>query len=286
MSKCTVYAITGANGQIGRYLVSYLRQMGNIVFELVRSIDKAADEKYYRFFDLCEQSNMPSLQGVDVLIHTAYFFDLKDIEKYKAVNINGTIALFEKAKCDYVTYSIFISTISAYESAKSIYGRTKFQLEQHLSLYDNVIIVRPGLIFHHPLQGIAASLDRYIRTLHIVPIVSSGKQLIYPCLLDDLAKFIFKLSQEKSVSHNALVAASPVPITLTELIEYLSRQAQKKIFTLKIPFFFIFLTLKTLEKLRISLVLHSDNLLGLQYTDPCIDFSCTQKLGGEFHSLL
>lgn len=285
MSQCTVYAVTGANGQIGRYLVSYLRQRGNIVFELVRSINKAADEKYYRFFDLCEPNNIPSLKDIDVLIHPAYFFDLSDVEKYKVVNIDGTMALFEKAKNGGVKYAIFISTISAYEDAKSLYGKTKFQLEQRLRLYDNVAIIRPGLIFHHPLQGMAESLDRYIRKLRIVPVVGSGKQLIYPCLLDDLVKFIVTLSQKKPIVRDVLVAASFAPITLMALIEYLSKRAKKNIFTLKIPFVFIFLVLKTLEKLRIPLVLHSDNLLGLQYTNPGIDFSGAKKLGGEFNNL-
>ena len=39
------YAITGANGQIGSFLVDFLRKRRNTVYELVRAEDKAKEKK-------------------------------------------------------------------------------------------------------------------------------------------------------------------------------------------------------------------------------------------------
>jgi len=47
--------------------VEYLRNRGYIVYELVRSSEKAKDSKYYQFFDLAQPQKIPSLKGVDVL---------------------------------------------------------------------------------------------------------------------------------------------------------------------------------------------------------------------------
>src|SRR5690242_13777981 len=139
------YAITGANGQVGSFLVNYLRQQGHIVYELARSPEKVTDSNFYKFFDLAKPEQMPSLQDVDVLIHTAYFFDTLN-KHYKNINILGSQKLFQQAKIDQVKQAMFISTISAHPAAVSLYGKTKYQLEQLLlQENENTIILRPGL---------------------------------------------------------------------------------------------------------------------------------------------
>ncbi len=70
---------------------------GHTVYELVRSAEKAKDKSYYKFFDLAHPKNMPDLHGIDVLIHSAYFFDTTN-KKYSLINIKGTQQLFEQAK--------------------------------------------------------------------------------------------------------------------------------------------------------------------------------------------
>ena len=52
--KPLVCAITGANGQIGSYLVDHFRNNGYIVYELARSKEKVKDEIYYQYFDLSQ----------------------------------------------------------------------------------------------------------------------------------------------------------------------------------------------------------------------------------------
>src|SRR5207244_325159 len=98
-------------------------------------------------------------------------------------------------KNDNLKYIIYISTLSAHDTACSLYGRTKYQLEQILmQKYKNVIIIRPGLIFHDPLQGITAAMDNFVKKYPVVPLIGKGNQLIYPCFLEEFAQLILMLS--------------------------------------------------------------------------------------------
>lgn len=282
--KSLVYAVTGANGQIGSYLVDFLRKQGHTVYELVRSVEKVSDVRFFKAFDLTHP-DMPSLQGVDVLVHTAYFFDTSKKE-YEAINIHGTEGLFRRAAHDGVKNAIFISTLSAHQAACSRYGRTKYQLELSLKQsFTNVTVIRPGLVFTSPLRGITAAMDTFVQKLPVVPLIGSGKQLIYPCHLNELARLIAGLGDQPYKNAKPIIAAAEQAVTFRELVQYLAKQRQRKVMLLPIPFFSLLLLLKTVEFCKLSIGLRSDSLLGLQYADPQVDFSETRAVGAVFSSL-
>ena len=283
--KYLVFAITGANGQIGAFLVETLRAQGHVVYELVREAEKAKDKTYYQFFDLTKPEKMPSLKAVDVLIHTACFFDTTD-KTYELINVTGTQALFKQAKNDQVKYAIFISTLSAYPEARSLYGRVKYHLEQWLlKEHQNTVVIRPGLVFHTPLQGITAAMDRFVRNYPIVPLIGSGKQWLYPCLLEDLTELIINLSMHQPCIKKPMIAASDQVITFKQLVQYLAEQQQKKVRLCSVPFFVIYLSLKMVELCGLSIGLRSDSLLGLQYANKHLEFTQTKKQGIHFRGL-
>ena len=281
--KSLVFAITGANGQIGSYFVDYLRKKGNVVYELVRSPDKAKDKQYYRYFDLSELSAIPVLNDIDVLIHTAHYFDTTD-QNYRKINVIGTKALFEKAKKNQVNFSIFISSISTFSNAQSLYGRTKYEIEECIK-DENVIIVRPGLVLNQPLKGIAGAMDRFIQKSRFLPLIGNGRQQIYICFLNELTHLIFILSLSKPVVNNPIIAATEKGISFKQLLKSFASQQQKKIMFLPVPFYMAFFTLKVLEWLKLFSGLRSDSLLGLQFVNKEIDFSETKNRGFTFSGL-
>lgn len=283
--KPLLFAITGANGQIGSFLTDYLRKQGHIVYELVRSSEKAHDDKYYKFFDLAQPQQIPSLQGIDVLIHSAHFFD-STAPDYKKINMNGSQKLFQQAKIDRLKYTIFISTLSAYSEARSLYGKTKYQIEQLLMTeHPNINIIRPGLVFHAPLKGVVGAMDNFVKKFPIVPLIGRGKQLIHSCFLEELAKLILMLSIKQPIVKNPIIAATTQAITFRQLVKCLAKKQQRKILLLPIPYYGIYSLLKIVEFFQLSIGLRSDSLLGLQYSNPHIDFSETQNLGVRFSEL-
>lgn len=278
-----VYAITGANGQLGSFLTAYLRKQGHIVYELVRSESKAKNQNYYQYFDLQKSEKISSLIGVHVLIHAAFFFDVSNPKKYKDINTKGTVALFSQAKKDGVNYNIFISTLSAYANAKSLYGKIKYQLEQML-LKKGVTIIRPGLIFCDSLHGIVASINNFIKKFPVIPVIGFGNQIIYPCHLEDLTKLIYQISLNQPFIKDPVAAASENAITFKKLVQHLENGNRKKVLSLPLPFFIIYFILKIAELIKLPIGLRSDSLLGLQYTNPIIDFIECKKLGGNFRA--
>ncbi|OGT37945.1 MAG: hypothetical protein A3F11_02940 [Gammaproteobacteria bacterium RIFCSPHIGHO2_12_FULL_37_14] len=279
------FAITGANGQIGSFLVNSLRNSGHIVYELVRSPGKAQNKQYSQFFDLAQPKQLPSLKNIDVLIHTAYFFDTTD-KDYETINVVGTQQLFAQAQQDQVPYSIFISTLSAHAKASSLYGRIKYQLEQLLiKNAANIAVIRPGLIFHDPLQGITATMDNFVRKFPIVPLIGKGKQLIHPCFLTDLGQLIGTLSLKQPKISQPILAATEQSITFKQLVKYLAKQRKKSVLLIPIPFFGIYFLLKALELFKIKIGLRSDSLLGIQYASTDNDFSALHHLGVQFNPL-
>lgn len=284
MKKMT-YAVTGANGQVGSYLTAYLRKQGHVVYELVRSKDKARDPAYYQFFDLAQPDNMPCLQGVDVLIHAAHFFDTTN-RRYTDINITGAEELFRHAKHHGVDRCIFISTLSAHAAARSLYGKVKYQLEQTLPLmHPATILIRPGLVFHLPLQGITAAMDNFVKKYPVVPLIGRGDQMIYPCFLPDLARSIYMLTLNPLAMSVPIVAAAEQAMTFKQLIKYLAKQRNKRVMLIPIPFYGIYSLLRMVELAGIPIGLRSDSLLGMQYAESYPDFSATKKLGLSFQGL-
>lgn len=283
--KSLTYAITGANGQIGSFLVDYLRKQGHIVYELVRSPEKTKNVIYYKFFDLAKPQQIPSLREIDILIHTAYFFDTAN-HHYEKINIMGTQVLLQQARSDHVKYFIYISTLSSHSAARSLYGKTKYRLEQLIMKENqNAVIIRPGLIFHTPLQGITATMDFFVKSNLIVPLIGLGKQLIYPCFLEELSQLIYLLSIKQPRIKQPIIASCEKPVTLKQLVKYLAKQRQKRVVLLPIPFYGIYFLLKIIEFFRLSIGLRSDNLLGMQYASTHLDFSETKNLGAYFKGL-
>jgi len=283
--KSLTYAITGANGQIGSFLTAFLRKQGHTVYELVRRQEKAIDPIFYKLFDLSQPDKIPSLQGVDVLIHAAHYFDTTD-KNYSVINIAGTQKLFQQARQDVVPYSIFISTLSAHAAASSLYGQVKYQLERIIQKENmKAIIIRPGLVLHSPLQGIAAAMDNFIKRYPIVPLIGRGKQLIYPCLLEDLVQSIYLLSVKQQIVTQPILAATEKGLTFKQLVKYLAFQRQKRVLLFPIPFSGIYYLLKLIEFFGIPFKIRSDSLLGIHYADPHPDFSATKNLGLSFSVL-
>ena len=79
-----------------------------------------------------------------MLIHCAYDFKLTRWEDIFNTNVIGSFELFKIANKYKVKKIINISTLSAFENAKSKYGKAKYLIEQKSKHY-NVINIRCGL---------------------------------------------------------------------------------------------------------------------------------------------
>lgn len=265
--KC---AVTGANGYLGKKITQFFREQNWIVYELVRSKDKAKQREYFSLFDLSEK-NIFTLIDIDVLIHCAYDFT------NTKVNIEGTQRLLADAAIAGVKKIIIISSLSAFENAISIYGKTKLAIEKISSQY-NAIIIRPGLIFGEKTQGIVGAMQRFVQNFPIIPLIGLGNQQFYPCYISDLCNLIFTIIQTDQQYKKPIIAGVTESVKLKQIVSMLAMHASKKIIMIPIPFQIIYFILKLLELMRIPMGLRSDSVLGAVYTDPSPDFTELQKI--------
>lgn len=147
--KKIVVGVTGANGFIGRNIVSKLRKKGFKVISLQRTIASSSNHET-RIFDLCalDSINEKLLYGIDILIHTAALVHKpqSDIKSYKMMNFEATKKFFELSIDLNIKKFIFLSTVSVYGktshsspidinfpvSPKTEYGVSKLNSENYL----------------------------------------------------------------------------------------------------------------------------------------------------------
>ena len=147
--KKIVVGVTGANGFIGRNIVSKLRKKGFKVISLQRTIPNSSNHET-RIFDLCalDSINEKLLYGIDILIHTAALVHKpqSDIKSFKTMNFEATKKLFELSTDLNIKKFIFLSTVGVYGknshsspidinftvSPKTEYGVSKLNSENYL----------------------------------------------------------------------------------------------------------------------------------------------------------
>lgn len=147
--KHTVIGVTGANGFIGRNIVTRLLKEGFKVVSLQRTIPSPCNQET-RIFDLSklETINRELLCGIDILIHTAALVHKPqaDIKLYKTMNFEATKKLYELSTDLNIKKFIFLSTVGIYGktsypypidinfpvSPKSEYGVSKLDSENYL----------------------------------------------------------------------------------------------------------------------------------------------------------
>lgn len=258
-------AITGANGFIGSHLVNFFRARQCHVIEMTRENN----------FDLSKTP--PDLYGVDMLIHAAY--DLKIIDRHsnQKINYDGSVNLLRHAKKCGVKKIIFISSLSAFEGARSLYGRTKLAIESVVAELGGVI-VRPGLVFDENPRGIVGAMNKFIQHSKIVPLIGHGQQKFYPCHVQDLVELLFYLADSTENDTKPIIAAADHAMTLKEIIKLLATKQQKKIVLFPVPYFILLFGMKLAEKLGFNIGLRSDSLVGAQYYNPNPDFSATRDV--------
>lgn len=253
-------AVTGANGYLGRNLIKFFEEQR---IECVGLVRKPSRENELEFI-LGELPQKKLLEDIDILIHTAYDFDQKTIDKNLQININGTKSLFEIAQQNRVKKIVFISSMSSFNGVKSIYGRTKFACEKIAADY-GAYIIRPGLIYSEEPSGIVGKLSQ-LAQLPVIPYITI-KSPLYMCHIEDLTQLINAVINNDITAETPIIAANNSPYSLKDILKKLGAKIM-----FPIPWQLIWVLLKTIEKCGLHPRTGSDNLVSLVNQNPKPDF--------------
>jgi predicted dehydrogenase/nucleoside-diphosphate-sugar epimerase len=205
--------ITGAAGFIGRQLTQRALDEGIQVRTFTRrGWDGAplvpAEDR--RELMLPRRPDATEFEGLDAVIHLAVAAHGSTESVTRAVNIDSTVELYEAAQAAGVPRFVFVSSQSAHDGARNLYGRSKREAERLLEGRPGVLIVRPGLVYDGSDQGLLGMASGAAAKLRMFPVMGGKDARAQTIHMDDLCATLIRF---------ALVSREPDAPELLELAE-------------------------------------------------------------------
>lgn len=271
-----ICAITGSNGYVGGCLKKSFAGRGWEMFELTRRPRPGSRAFQYQ---LGQDLSPELLSGMAAFVHCAYDFGPLHWRDIVAVNVEGSRKLLEAARAAGIPKIVFISSISAFDGCRSLYGKAKLEIEK-IALASGALVLRPGLVYGSEAGGMFGKLAEQTRRSSVVPLVGGGSQIQYLVHHGDLCGFIEKYaSGDLEATPRILTAAHEKPWRFKQLIQEIARAQGKQPKLVPLPWRAIWLALKAAEVCGLKLNFRSDSLVSLIYQNPSPDFSANAKAG-------
>ena len=271
-----ICAITGSNGYVGGCVKNYFAARGWEILELTRRPKSGARGVA---FQLGADISPSTLTGVSALVHCAYDFKPLRWEEILMVNVVGSQKLFQAARAAGVEKIIAVSSISAYDGCRSLYGQAKMEMEKN-ALDSGALVIRPGLVYGNGPGGMFGKLTAQIRQSSIIPMIGDGSQIQFLVHDEDLCAFIERYaSGEIKIAPRILTAAHGQPWAFKELLLVIASAQDKKPKFIPLPWRLVWAGLKSAELCGVRLNFRSDSLVSLMYQNPKPDFSANAGVG-------
>jgi len=278
MSPKPVVAVTGANGYVGSIIVEALDDSARVV-RLVRNPKGAADVGWAFGAEVSKLARTLQDKGVTHLIHAAWDMQASSQSDLEKTCVAGSAALLEAARLAGVTNIVFISTISAFEGARSAYGRSKLKVEA-LFRHANGLVLRLGLVYGDPPGGAFAKIDHIAKTAAFVPLIGDGRvpqYLLDKATLGEVARRA--VSGDLGEQLQPITVASPDPILFRNLLERIAHAAGRRILLLPVPWRLLYFVLRAAECLGLKVAVRSDSIVSFIYHDAAPDFAPLLRSG-------
>jgi UDP-glucose 4-epimerase len=237
--------VTGAGGFVGGALVEHLRdQPGYDVLRCARNGDAGPRDVIY---DLLGETPIPSLEGIDVIVHAAARVHVMHAERdplpaFRAANVQGTVRLAEAAAAAGVRRFVFVSSIAVNGNATPVdrpftasdtpaphdpYGVSKFEAEQALlalaerSAMD-VVIVRPTLVYGPGALGNVQQMLKWLRRGVPLPLAGIDNRRSFVSL-HNLVNFLALCVSHPAAAGEVFLVSDGESVSTPRLLSALAR---------------------------------------------------------------
>lgn len=255
-------AVTGVTGYVGSAVARAALTNGNELVALSRRPWREGGE--WRFYDLHEDPPSNLLAGVDVVVHCAYDLTLRRRADICRVNVEGTARLIDRATTQGV-HVCLISSMSAYEGTRQLYGQAKLASER-AALAAGGEAIRLGLVYGGANDGVIGSLRRVVER-PVVPLVCARSHQ-FTVHVDDMTAGVLKLTEPGVAVGEPVGLAHPEPVRFDRLLQDLAKTAGREPVFLRLPWWPIYGAMRLAEAFGIGLSLRADSLLGLAWAAP------------------
>jgi len=259
-----INVITGAFSYTGKYITRRLLAMGKEVRTLTghpNNPNPFGDQvKAYPFnFDNAEQL-VESLRGATTLYNT-YWIRFSHGTTTFDVAVENTKKLIKAAEEAGVQRIVHVSITNPAETSRLPYFRGKAILEK--AIMDSSLsyaIIRPTVIFGAEdilINNIAWLLRRF----PVFPIFGSGKYLLQPIYVEDMADLVVNAGQQKD--NMVIDAVGPDIFTFEELVRLIADKLHRNIMIVHVSPNMGFLMAKLVEPMVGDVLITHDEIAGL-----------------------
>ncbi len=265
--------IIGATGFIGTHLVSAAAAQNIEVVSLSRS--GVCPEGAVQAFAWSFGQPVPerACKGVNCVVYLAHDFDGEEGARR---TVESTLAIASQLQAAGVQRQLFFSSYSAGKHATSTYGRTKFELEQALSMVDGLVIVRPGLVLGE--GGIYGRICQWARVLPVVPLPDGGRGKVPVIEIEKLCELTLKLASDTTPVAEQNLFEHKLK-SLRELVLEAAAEVDRRPWILSIPAALLMAILTLTTRLHIPLPVNTDNLVGFMSNQSAKHISTLENNG-------
>ena len=249
--------LIGASGFIGTRLIELLKQTGS--YQLL-NLDKNNSPVYPEITTIADVRDRECLkvllqgQNLVVLLAAEHRDDVSPTSLYYDVNVEGTRNVLDAMDNCGIKKIIFTSSVAVYGLNKdnpdeehpadpfNHYGKSKWQAEEQLREWYNkdregrtLTIIRPSVIFGERNRGNVYNLLKQISSGSFMKVGSCNnkKSMAY------VANVVTLLSHlvENAQGYNVYNYIDKPDLTMNELIDVVGKSLERKIPSIKIPYF-------------------------------------------------
>lgn len=266
-----VVAVTGASGYVGSLLTDALAKHARVV-SLVRTPKKTGDRIWS--FDMTAREMTDTLRDMAVthIIHAAWDMRAGSLQQLNSSCVAGTGRLIAAAAATQ-SQVIFISTISAFDGARSAYGKAKLAAEK-IVIASGGLVLRLGLVCADRKGGMFGTLAALASRFPVLPLIRGGSGVQFLLHERSLTESILRAIRGDFADGPRIVTlADPNPVRLADLMVSLGADAGRKVLLFSVPWWIPYVLLRCAEMLRLSLPMRSDSLVSFVYQNPKPDFA-------------
>jgi len=173
---------------------------------------------------------------------------------------------------------VLISTISAFETCKSKYGRAKLAIEA-AAREASACIVRPGLIYGHSPGAMFGRLVAQVRGGALIPMPGDGRQLMFTVHEEDLCEAVLCAASLGSAPATPITLANATPVAFRDIMRAIGQRLGRDVSAVPVPWRLMWLGLRGAELVRAPIGLRSDSLISLINQNPAPNLNAESALG-------
>ncbi len=159
------------------------------------------------------------MRGCDAVIHLVGIISEVGDQTFERIHVEGTRRVLAAARATGVGRVVHMSAMGARENAVAWYHQTKWAAEElvrHSGL--TWTILRPSLIYG-PGDGVVSLFEAISRFSPVVPVIGSGRNLIQPVAVEDVARTFVQSLTLASVEGQTLEVGGPDRLEFRRLVE-------------------------------------------------------------------